>query len=140
MNPDELEIFNNLSPTQRAYLNTLSVSAPTASGASGSTGVSGVAAGTDGVGGSGFGWNMDTARLALGGLQTLGSLFMANRSYGLAKDQFNFQKDLANTNLTNQIQSYNTSLADRAAARAHMEGRDQAYVDDYVANNRLTRS
>lgn len=88
---------------------------------------------------SGFGWNMDTARLALGGLQTLGNIWAARKAYGLQRDIFNHQRDLSETNLMNSIQSYNTALSDRSNTRAHMEGRDQASADEYVEENRMRR-
>lgn len=91
-----------------------------------------------------FGGNGSTGLLGLGqlGLGAFGAfngMVGANRAYGMAKDQFNFTKNLANTNLTNQIQSYNTALADRARARAAMEGRDQASADRYIEENKLRR-
>lgn len=91
------------------------------------------------LGNSGFGLNMDTGRFLLGGLQSLGNLWAANKAYGLAKDQFNFQKDVTNTNLNNQIQAYNTSLEDRARARAVLENRDPSTADEYIDRNRLAR-
>lgn len=65
--------------------------------------------------------------------QAIGSVmgaWNANKAYGLAKDQFNFQKDFATKNLANQIASYNTALTDRMQARAAMEtGNKDAYND-----------
>lgn len=90
--------------------------------------------------GSGFGMNLDTAQFGLGALRTLGGLYGAFQSNRLARDQFNFTKDFANTNLNNSIQSYNTQLADRARARAVVEGQSDAQRDQYIADNRLTRS
>jgi len=51
------------------------------------------------------------------GLNTLGNLFLGWRSLDLARDQFNFQRDLANQNLAAAIQSYNE------AQRARLRGR-----------------
>lgn len=92
-----------------------------------------------GAGGTGFGWNMNTAQLGLGALQSLGGLFNAFQSNRLARDQFNFTKEFANTNLNNSIQSYNTSLSDRANARAKVQGDSDSERDAYIAANRLTR-
>lgn len=89
---------------------------------------------------SGFGLNMNTAQFGLGALQTLGGLYGALQSNKLARDQFNFTRDFANTNLNNSIQSYNTQLADRARARAVVEGQSDADRDRYVADNSLSRS
>lgn len=100
------------------------------------------AGGLGGMGGSGMGglgFNLPTAQLGLQGLSSLAGLYGAFSANRLARDQFNFTKDVTNTNLTNQIQSYNTALADRARSRAVAEGRDQASADDYVDRNRLSR-
>lgn len=90
--------------------------------------------------GLGLGMNLNTAQLGLGGLQTLGGLWSAFQNNSLAKKQFNFSRDFANTNLNNSIQSYNTSLADRARARAAVEGQTDAERDRYINDNRLSRS
>lgn len=91
------------------------------------------APGGSGSGFGGLGMNLDTAKLALGGLQTIGSLWQAWEANKLAKQQLNFQKQAFDTNLTNQIASYNTSLEDRTRARAFTEGMSaddaQAYID-----------
>ena len=88
----------------------------------------------------GLGWNMGTGQLALGGLQTIGSLWNAWQANKLAKEQFKFQKDFANTNLANQIQSYNTTLADRTRARTFTEGGSDAEAQAYIDANQLRRS
>lgn len=73
------------------------------------------------------------------GIGTLGNLWGANRALGLARDQFAFQKDFANTNLANQIKSYNTALEDRARSRAVAEGRSQESAQEYIDRNRMSR-
>lgn len=90
-------------------------------------------------GSSGFGFNMDTSKLLLGGLQTIGSIWNAWESQKLAKKQFAFQKDITETNLRNQIQSYNTTLEDRGRSRAHTEGQDAGTAQAYIDKNRLSR-
>lgn len=95
--------------------------------------------GAGGGGGSGLGWNMNTAQLGLGALQSLGGLFNAFQSNKLARDQFRFTRDFANTNLNNSIQTYNTQLSDRANARAKVQGDSDAERDAYIAENRLSR-
>jgi hypothetical protein len=55
----------------------------------------------------------------------------------LAKKQFKFQKKMTETNLANQMKSYNTALADRARSRAVMEGQTEAEMNAYVNNNSL---
>lgn len=86
-----------------------------------------------------LGWNANTLKLGLSGLNTLGNLWGAWQSNKLARDQLNFTKDVTNTNLNNSIQSYNTSLEDRARARAAMEGQSNAEAQAYIDKNRLTR-
>lgn len=88
---------------------------------------------------SGLGWNADTFKMGLSGLNTLGNLWGAWQSNKLARDQLNFTKNVTNTNLNNSIQSYNTSLEDRARARAAMEGQTDAQAQTYIDKNRLSR-
>lgn len=78
---------------------------------------------------SGFGFNLGTMNGIMGGLNSLGQLWGARQGMKLAKDQWKTQKSVLNTNMMNQIQSYNNSLKDRLDTRAHMEGRDQASAD-----------
>lgn len=101
----------------------------------GNPGVSGQAAGALG----GLGLNIPTGQLALGGLGALGNLWGAFQAQGLAQKQFELTRNIANTNLTNQIRSYNTALEDRARSRGAVEGQSQSQVDDYLARNRMTR-
>jgi hypothetical protein len=92
-----------------------------------------------GVGGLGLGMNIPTFQLALGGLQTIGNLWGAWQANKLAKESFAFQKDFANTNLANQIQSYNTSIEDRARARTFTEGGSDADAQAYIDEHSLRR-
>ena len=97
-------------------------------------------AGTKGVtpaGGGALGFNLDTAGLALGGVQTIGSLWQAWEANKLAKDQFRIGTKFANTNLANSIQSYNTTLEDRTRARAFTEGQTSEQAQAYNDANRL---
>lgn len=86
---------------------------------------------------SGLGFNMPTLGLAIQGLSALGNLYQGLQANKLARKQFNFQKDFANTNLNNQMQSYNTALIDRAYARASMDSNFNP--EKYIEENRLTR-
>ena len=92
-------------------------------------------------------WNgADNFAQAIGGwgnlLGGLGNLYgmwnqigLANDALDLARDQFNFSKNFASTQLNNQIDSYNTDLADRARTRAYTEtGNANAYKDWYEKN------
>ncbi len=89
--------------------------------------------------GSGFGFNMDTGKLVLGGLGTIANIWNAFQAQKLAKEQFKFQKDITETNLANQIKSYNTTLADRGRSRAFTEGQSAETAAAYVRDNSLTR-
>ena len=89
--------------------------------------------------GTGFGFNLPTAQLALGGLQTLGAIWNGWEANKLANKQFAYKKDVTETNLRNQIQAYNTTLEDRGRSRAHTEGQSQAQAQSYIENNRLRR-
>lgn len=90
-------------------------------------------------GNSGLGMNLPTLQLGVGGLSALNSIFQGRQANKLANKQYNLARDVTNTNLTNQIQSYNTALEDRINSRAVMEGRDQDYVDEYIQKNRMSR-
>ena len=48
-----------------------------------------------------------------------------------------FNKGIANTNLANQIQSYNTALTDKITTRSFTQGDNQAVTDKYLADNAL---
>ena len=84
-----------------------------------------------------LGFNLGTGQLALGAIGTLGNLWAAFQAQKLAKEQFDFQKGITNSNLANQIQSYNTSLVDRINARSFMQGDGQGTTDAYIAANSL---
>jgi hypothetical protein len=109
-------------------LNTYGFTSPT-SGA-------GVTSGLDSS--TGLGMNIPTLQLGFQGLSSLANLYSGIQALGLAKDQFNFQKNLANTNLANSVQSYNTALTDKATARAVTEGQTDAQRDAYIAANKLS--
>lgn len=87
-----------------------------------------------------MGGPLGVASLGLSALSSLGSLWMGLKAQKLAKKQFKFTKDVTNTNLANQIQSYNTALADRARSRGVMEGQSQGQVDNYITTNSLNRN
>ena len=81
-------------------------------------------------------FNGGNAQLALGAVQTLGSLWNSFQQNKLANKSLALQTRAFETNLANETQSYNTSLEDRIRARYHSEGRsDQA--DGYIAEHSL---
>lgn len=111
---------------------------PDFSNSANTTGISVPQVGT-GAASSGLGLNLGTAGLALGGLQSLNSLIQGNKAFKLANDQFKFQKQMANANLNNSIQSYNNSLEDRLNARGFTEGRSAADTAADIERKRLSR-
>lgn len=113
---------------------------PNGLGANGSalTGGVGGLGGAPGDIGGGMG-ALGYANAGITGLQTLGALWGAWQQNKMAKKQFKFTKDITNTNLANQIKSYNTALYDRARSRAVMEGQTDAQRDAYIADNSLSR-
>lgn len=88
-------------------------------------------------------WNLQNIGAGIQGLGSLasafGNLYMGNKALKFAKDQFNFQKDLANTNLNNSIKSYNTKLGDIANTRSVMETGSTGKYDNWYNENKLTR-
>lgn len=70
----------------------------------------------------------------LGGLSQIWGGFQAAKA---AKDQLNFAKTSFNTNLANQIKSYNTALEDRLRARASATGASEQEVQAQISANRL---
>lgn len=72
------------------------------------------------------------AGLALGAIQTLGSLWNSVQQNKMAKKSFALQEESYRTNLGNQTKTYNTALEDRINARYATEGRSgeaAAYID-----------
>lgn len=91
-------------------------------------------------GGSDLGWNMGTLNTGFKGLATLGSLWGAFQGNKLARKQFSAAQDAYNTNLTNQIKSYNTQLEDRIRGRhAPTNAIGQAEATRQIEANKLVR-
>lgn len=84
-----------------------------------------------------IGMNIGTGQLALGAIGTIGNLWAAWQAQKLAKEQFNFQKGVTNTNLANQIQTYNTALSGRAESRGYMQGDSSEQTSAYIQENQL---
>lgn len=87
--------------------------------------------------GTPLGFNLGTGNLVLGGIGTIGDLWMAYQAQKMAKEQFAFQKDMMNANFANQLQSYNTALTDKINSRTAQEGGDTADAQAYIDNNKL---
>lgn len=91
-------------------------------------------------GGSDFGWNSAALQTGLQGLATLGNLWGAYQGNKLARKQFSAAQDAYNTNVTNQIKSYNTSLEDRIRSRyVYNDEAGQAEATRQIEKHKLTR-
>jgi hypothetical protein len=142
MNPNTPSPFQvptgmGVDPANQNYgsLNGFGMGSPTLGANAGSItpGVPGAA--TPALGG--LGMNLPTLQLGLQGAGTLANLYAGIQALGLAKDQFGFQKDMANKNYTNSVSSYNTSLEDKANARASVTGQSAADTAAYIAAHKL---
>ena len=91
------------------------------------------------VANQGLGFNVPTAEVALQGLSTIGGLWAAFKQAKLAKKAFNYTKDVTETNMANQIQQYNTALADRANSRAKVQGMSAEQAQQYIDQNKAVR-
>jgi len=69
---------------------------------------------------------------ALGALQGLGNAYMGMRQYGLAKDQFKFQKQAFEKNFNVQKGLTNARLEDRQRARVAANPNAYESVGDYM--------
>lgn len=73
--------------------------------------------------------------------KALGSMYMANKQLGMARDQFNFTKDFANRNMANQTKTYNTNLehqyARSIAANDWSQEQKQNSIQEYLNKHRL---
>lgn len=78
---------------------------------------------------------------ALQGLGSMASLFTAFKSLGLAKQDLALKKQSQETNLNNQVQSYNTALSDRIKGRASQNGNMSAQdQQDYINKNSVSKA
>ena len=91
--------------------------------------------------GSDLGFNLGTMKVGVDALAAIGGLYNAFQSNKLAKEQFAFTKEVTNTNLNNQIKTYNTTLEDRALARGRLNGEadPSAYAAAYTDKNKISR-
>ena len=75
--------------------------------------------------------------LALGAGQALMNGLMGMRQYGLARRQFEFQKNAWNQNMANQRKTINTQMEDRQRARVAANPTAYQSVGEYMNQNRL---
>jgi hypothetical protein len=93
-------------------------------------------------GGGGFGdWLKGDGNLSttFQGIQALSGAYLGFQQLKQAKDALHFQKQAYNTNLTNSVQSYNTSLADRINGRTSAHDGKAAEVATYLAAHSLKK-
>lgn len=87
-------------------------------------------------------WNLQGMGNFLGGAGQLGSAvlngIMGMKAYNLAKDQYGFQKALAQRNLANSVEAYNTRLGDMYRARGITESGDEHKFDKQFEDNKLS--
>lgn len=128
-------------PSQFGFLdNSYSFNAPSLMPQFDASSMSGLAnTPTIGASGSGGIGALGIANGAISGIQTLGNLWMGFKAMKLAKKQYKFQKKMTETNLANQMKSYNTALADRARSRGVMEGQTADQVAQYINSNSLMK-
>lgn len=76
------------------------------------------------------------APTAVQGLSSLAQWQSGKKAAALARDQFNFAKQMAQTNLANQAQLLNTAMEDRQNARRSASG---SYQDtaSYMSENKV---
>lgn len=91
--------------------------------------------------GSDLGFNLGTMNMGVNALAAIGGLYNASQYNKLAKEQYAFTKEVTNTNLNNQIKTYNTTLEDRALARGRLNGEadPSAYAAAYTDKNKISR-
>lgn len=75
--------------------------------------------------------------LAFGAAQALMNGLMGMRQYGLARRQFEFQKNAWNQNMANQRRTVNTQMEDRQRARVAANPTAYQSVGEYMNQNRL---
>ena len=87
-----------------------------------------------------IGVNVSTAKLGLEGLGSVLGGITALGGLNQAKRQFEFDKNITRTNINNSVQAYNTTLNDRANARAAMAGSTMSKdsLDQYKRLNQLS--
>ena len=83
------------------------------------------------------GWfSTDGAMVALQGLQSIFDWTQGNKALDLARDQFNFSKNITQKNLANQTSLLNTAMQDRQNARRSSSSSYQD-TDSYMKEHGL---
>ena len=76
----------------------------------------------------------------LQGIGSFGSMLNSRKELGLARENLAFKKEAYNTNMNNQIKSYNTALEDRYRGRTSEYVGKENDIRDLLQKNQLTRS
>lgn len=83
----------------------------------------------------------DAAKFGVGAAMGIGNIYTSLSQLGLAKDQFKFTKGMAEKNLANQTQAYNSELHNRERSRLGASGysreEQDRLINDYVERNKL---
>jgi hypothetical protein len=98
----------------------------------------------NGLGGGSGGWfgidglgrNLDTLKLGIGTVGAVAGLWNGLQQNKLARQSFQHQKGILDTNLANQIKAYNMSIDDKFRSRAVVEGMSDAERDAAIERNR----
>lgn len=83
------------------------------------------------------GFNMGSVATISDTIASFGQLWSGLQQNKLAKDSLNFRKKAYDTNLSNQISSYNLALEDRMTARYHQNNRPQSEADAKINEHKL---
>lgn len=75
---------------------------------------------------SGLGKNLDTLRMGIGVAGGIANVWNGLQQNKLARASFNHQKGILDTNLANQIRSFNLQLDDKLRSRQVVEGTSDA--------------
>lgn len=84
----------------------------------------------------GLGKNPDTLKLGIGTIGTVAGLWNGLQQNKLARQSFQYQKGIWDTNLANQIRAYNMSIDDKFRSRAVVEGMSDAERDAAIERNK----
>lgn len=143
--PQLLEAFNSLAPSNVGVSSYTLANEPLTNlqeylqQSKNSFGIGDNSSGSNNNNNNTLGFNIPTLQVGLGALNALAGMYNSWNMNKLAKQQFNLQKDVLNTNLNNQIKSYNNSLADQLRSRAATETGDVNAYDSLIEERKLTR-
>jgi len=82
--------------------------------------------------------DFDSIGSAMKGIASLGSVISAFQQNKLSRDSLNFSKEQWQTNLANQLSSYNMSVEDRAYSRAAQNNSAAGTAEEYYNRHKLS--